>query len=133
MPIPFLSESIFFQCSFFIFFIQNNTLEELSLLTVQLVSKFLFHTGFHTKKALRGPASEWNEVLTYHLKNYRSVRKWFAVNILLNHPNRLFGDTTELIISSNKCIRKIPLPTTLIAGFVNIYSLVQVLKFGQLS
>lgn len=29
------------------------------LLSVQLVSKFLFHTGWHTKKNLRGPALEW--------------------------------------------------------------------------
>lgn len=63
-------------------------MEELSLLTVQLVSKFLFHTGFHTKKALRGPASEWWEVVSFYLKSYSSVRLWFAYNILLEHPHR---------------------------------------------
>ncbi|XP_065223298.1 probable ubiquitin carboxyl-terminal hydrolase FAF-X isoform X3 [Planococcus citri] len=66
----------------------DSVMEELSLLTVQLVSKFLFHTGFHTKKALRGPASDWWEVLNFHLKSYSSVRRWFAYNILLEHPHR---------------------------------------------
>lgn len=33
--------------------------EEQYQLCVQLVSKFLFHTGWHTKKNLRGPALEW--------------------------------------------------------------------------
>ncbi|RZF36782.1 hypothetical protein LSTR_LSTR013963 [Laodelphax striatellus] len=33
--------------------------EELSMLSVQIVSKFLFHTGFHTKKSLRGNATDW--------------------------------------------------------------------------
>lgn len=67
---------------------QEDQQEELSLLTVQLISTFLFHTGFHTKKALRGPASEWYEALSFHFKEYSSVRQWFAGNILLNHPHR---------------------------------------------
>lgn len=33
--------------------------EQLSMLSTQLASKFLFHTGWHTKKNLRGPAMEW--------------------------------------------------------------------------
>lgn len=33
--------------------------EQLSMLSVQLTSKFLFHTGWHTKKSLRGPAVDW--------------------------------------------------------------------------
>lgn len=33
--------------------------EQLSMLSTQLVSKFLFHTGWHTKKNLRGSAMEW--------------------------------------------------------------------------
>lgn len=34
-------------------------IEQQTLLSVQLVSNFLFHTGWHTKKNLRGPAIEW--------------------------------------------------------------------------
>ena len=42
--------------------------EELAMLTVQLASKFLFNSGFHTKKSLRGSAQEWYELLTLHLR-----------------------------------------------------------------
>lgn len=35
------------------------TSEELSLLSVQLASQFLFQFGFRTKKALRGASLEW--------------------------------------------------------------------------
>lgn len=37
----------------------NELLEQQYLLSVQLVSNFLFHTGWHTKKNLRGPANDW--------------------------------------------------------------------------
>lgn len=37
----------------------NSEAEQLSMLTTQLASKFLFHTGWHTKKTLRGSAVEW--------------------------------------------------------------------------
>ena len=33
--------------------------EELVMITVQLAAKFLFNSGFRTKKSLRGPALEW--------------------------------------------------------------------------
>uniref|UniRef100_A0A146LHV0 ubiquitinyl hydrolase 1 n=3 Tax=Lygus hesperus TaxID=30085 RepID=A0A146LHV0_LYGHE len=62
--------------------------EELSLLCVQIVSKFLFHTGFHTKKCLRGQATDWYDPLQYHLRSFASVRSWFTHNILFKHPNR---------------------------------------------
>lgn len=39
--------------------LQTPQMEELSLLGVQLGSQFLFHTGFHTKKTLRGAAADW--------------------------------------------------------------------------
>lgn len=39
--------------------LSNEMLEQQYLLSVQLVSNFLFHTGWHTKKNLRGPAMEW--------------------------------------------------------------------------
>lgn len=37
----------------------TNEVEQLSMLSTQLASKFLFHTGWHTKKNLRGLAMEW--------------------------------------------------------------------------
>lgn len=36
-----------------------DVIEQQNLLSVQLVSNFLFHTGWHTKKNLRGPAIDW--------------------------------------------------------------------------
>ncbi|XP_054272313.1 probable ubiquitin carboxyl-terminal hydrolase FAF-X isoform X2 [Macrosteles quadrilineatus] len=62
--------------------------EELSMLSVQLASKFLFHTGFHTKKTLRGNATDWYDVLNYHLRSFKSVRSWFAHNALFKHSHR---------------------------------------------
>ncbi|XP_076235119.1 ubiquitin carboxyl-terminal hydrolase-like faf [Calliopsis andreniformis] len=62
--------------------------EELAMLSVQLVSRFLFYTGFHTKKKLRGEAMDWHDILYYHLRSCKSVRSWFAHNMLFNHPHR---------------------------------------------
>ncbi|XP_067634379.1 probable ubiquitin carboxyl-terminal hydrolase FAF isoform X3 [Eurosta solidaginis] len=63
--------------------------EELSLLGVQLGSQFLFHTGFRTKKSLRGPVIEWYDTLSHHIRFSPLVRKWFANNALLNPATRL--------------------------------------------
>lgn len=78
--------------------------EELSLLSTQLVSKFIFYVGMHTKKSLRGNALEWYDLLAPHIRNYASVRAWFARNILFNHPqrykNHTFMNVADLIILS---------------------------------
>ncbi|XP_017847600.1 probable ubiquitin carboxyl-terminal hydrolase FAF isoform X2 [Drosophila busckii] len=63
--------------------------EELSLLGVQLASQFLFHTGFRTKKSLRGPVIEWYDTLSHHIRSSTLVRKWFANHALLSPPSRL--------------------------------------------
>ncbi|KAK0096487.1 hypothetical protein PV326_005319 [Microctonus aethiopoides] len=63
-------------------------IEELSMLSVQLASRFLFHTGFHTKKALRGTATDWYDILCLHLRSSKAARFWFADNILFSHPHR---------------------------------------------
>ena len=42
--------------------------EDISLTTVQLASAFLFSVGFHTKKSLRGNATDWYEILSQHLR-----------------------------------------------------------------
>lgn len=36
----------------------------------------------------RGPASEWYETLSSHLRPSKKVRSWFATNVLFAHPNR---------------------------------------------
>ena len=33
--------------------------EEIAMISIQLAARFLFSTGFHTKKVVRGPASDW--------------------------------------------------------------------------
>ncbi|XP_063224287.1 probable ubiquitin carboxyl-terminal hydrolase FAF-X isoform X9 [Bacillus rossius redtenbacheri] len=66
----------------------SQEVEELSMLSTQLAARFLFHTGFHTKKTLRGAALDWYEVLCLHLRWSKAVRSWFAHNILFQHPHR---------------------------------------------
>ncbi|XP_050309267.1 probable ubiquitin carboxyl-terminal hydrolase FAF-X isoform X2 [Anthonomus grandis grandis] len=66
----------------------NELLEQQYLLSVQLVSNFLFHTGWHTKKNLRGPAMDWCDVLCLHLRSSPTIRQWFGINILFNHMGR---------------------------------------------
>ena len=81
--------------------------------TVQLASAFLFSVGFHTKKSLRGNATDWYEILSQHLRynviwflikltekkytlftfpfNCRcspASRAWFANNVLFSQPGR---------------------------------------------
>ncbi|KAL1497662.1 hypothetical protein ABEB36_008585 [Hypothenemus hampei] len=68
--------------------LSNDLLEQQYLLSVQLVSNFLFHTGWHTKKNLRGPAMEWCDVLCVHLRASPAIRMWFGMNVLFNHMGR---------------------------------------------
>lgn len=62
--------------------------EELSMLSVQLASRFLFNTGFHTKKNVRGAAGDWYDVLSTHLRHSPNIRLWFAHNVIFQHPHR---------------------------------------------
>ena len=62
--------------------------EETSLVTVQLASKFLFSSGLRTKKSLRGPAADWYDLLTAHLRGSKRVRAWFCQKVLFDHPSR---------------------------------------------
>lgn len=36
----------------------------------------------------RGPANEWYEALSCHLRPSKKVRTWFAQHVLFAHPNR---------------------------------------------
>lgn len=67
---------------------QTTESEDLSMLSVQLASRFLFYTGFHTKKSLRGAAYDWYDVLSQHLRHSPSVRHWFAHEVIFQHPHR---------------------------------------------
>ncbi|KAM9576324.1 ubiquitin carboxyl-terminal hydrolase 9X-like isoform 3-T3 [Trichechus inunguis] len=62
--------------------------EEISMISIQLAARFLFTTGFHTKKIVRGPASDWYDALCILLRHSKNVRFWFAHNILFNVSNR---------------------------------------------
>lgn len=61
--------------------------EEIAMLSGQLCSKFLFSVGLHTKKTLRGTATEWYDAL--QVRGYimfSNAKEW---NMLLYHPQIL--------------------------------------------
>ncbi|CAB4054352.1 USP9_24 [Lepeophtheirus salmonis] len=62
--------------------------EEIALTTVQLASKFLFQSAFHTKKSLRGSALDWYDSLHDYLNCSPIVRSWFGQKALFAHPVR---------------------------------------------
>ncbi|KTF96885.1 hypothetical protein cypCar_00000747, partial [Cyprinus carpio] len=62
--------------------------EEMAMISIQLAARFLFSTGFHTKKIVRGPASDWYDALCILLRHSKNVRYWFAQNVLFAYPNR---------------------------------------------
>ena len=55
---------------FFVFFLGQDHLspeaEEITMISIQLAARFLFTTGFHTKKIVRGSASDWYLVLDFY-------------------------------------------------------------------
>ncbi|KAG7259744.1 hypothetical protein CRUP_018837 [Coryphaenoides rupestris] len=61
--------------------------EEIAMISVQLAARFLFSTGFHTKKVVRGPASDWYDALCILLRHSKNVRYWFAHNVLFAYAN----------------------------------------------
>ncbi|CAH3106557.1 unnamed protein product [Porites lobata] len=63
-------------------------IEQLSMISIQLVSKFLFTTGFRTKKTVRGPAGEWHDAVCMLLRQGKAVREWFAKYMLFSYPDR---------------------------------------------
>lgn len=63
-------------------------MEPLAMTSIQLVSKFLFTTGFRTKKTIRGPAGEWYDAVCVLLRQSKGVREWFAKFVLFSHPDR---------------------------------------------
>ncbi|XP_052519968.1 probable ubiquitin carboxyl-terminal hydrolase FAF-X [Budorcas taxicolor] len=62
--------------------------EEITMISIQLAARFLFTTGFHTKKIVRGPASDWYDALCILLRHSKNVRFWFAHNVLFSVSNR---------------------------------------------
>ncbi|KAG9348967.1 hypothetical protein JZ751_029284 [Albula glossodonta] len=62
--------------------------EEMAMISIQLAARFLFSTGFHTKKIVRGPASDWYDALCILLRHSKNVRYWFAHNVLFAYASR---------------------------------------------
>ncbi|XP_016095403.1 probable ubiquitin carboxyl-terminal hydrolase FAF-X [Sinocyclocheilus grahami] len=62
--------------------------EEIAMISIQLAARFLFSTGFHTKKVVRGPASDWYDALCILLRHSKNVRSWFAHSVLFAFPTR---------------------------------------------
>uniref|UniRef100_A0A673JPZ7 ubiquitinyl hydrolase 1 n=1 Tax=Sinocyclocheilus rhinocerous TaxID=307959 RepID=A0A673JPZ7_9TELE len=62
--------------------------EEIAMISIQLAARFLFSTGFHTKKVVRGPATDWYDALCILLRHSKNVRSWFAHNVLFAFPTR---------------------------------------------
>ncbi|CAG5128792.1 unnamed protein product, partial [Candidula unifasciata] len=71
--------------------LENKTpeIEQISMISTELASKFLFSVGFKTKKSLRGPAADWSDALHIHLRTSKNVRSWFALNVIFKNPNIL--------------------------------------------
>lgn len=53
--------------------------EEMAKISIQLAARFLFSTGFHTKKAVRGPASDWYVSVLEKKKRLGSLQ-WLLKN-----------------------------------------------------
>ncbi|CAF4338544.1 unnamed protein product, partial [Adineta steineri] len=64
------------------------TIEDLALVSVQIATKFLFSVGWRTKKALRGPANEWTELIIHCIRWSRKARYYLAEEVLFKHQNR---------------------------------------------
>lgn len=69
--------------------ISKSPIYEIAMTCTQLGAKFLFCTCLHTKKSLRGPATDWYEVLACHMKIHYQIRGWFVHFMLFEHPYRL--------------------------------------------
>lgn len=63
--------------------------EELCLISLQLLCKFLFSVGLRTKKSIRGPANEWYDAISALVRQGISLRRWFVIEVLLAHPERI--------------------------------------------
>ncbi|CAF0895252.1 unnamed protein product, partial [Didymodactylos carnosus] len=68
--------------------VMTDDLEELALVSVQIACKFLFSVGWHTKKALRGPASDWSDLIGQYIRVSRKARHFMSEEVLFKHPNR---------------------------------------------
>ncbi|XP_060232828.1 probable ubiquitin carboxyl-terminal hydrolase FAF-X isoform X1 [Meriones unguiculatus] len=62
--------------------------EDITMISIQLAARFLFTTGFHTKKIVRGHANDWYDALCILLRHSKNVRFWFVHNVLFNVSNR---------------------------------------------
>ena len=68
--------------------VNDSAQHEISMACMDIASYFVFNTCFHSKKSLRGPALEWFDALSGHLRLNPTVRAWFAHFVLFKHPYR---------------------------------------------
>lgn len=62
--------------------------EEITMISIQLAARFLFTTGFHTKKIVRGPASDWYMALNFiHIVLIVVLVLYYTVLFFPNHEN----------------------------------------------
>ncbi|BFZ00611.1 hypothetical protein BsWGS_03650 [Bradybaena similaris] len=93
--------------------------EQISMISTELASKFLFNVGFKTKKSLRGPAADWSDALHIHLRTSKNVRSWFALNVIFKNANIL---TEYLLECPSSEVR---------ATFVKIFVILTSLTLGD--
>ncbi|KAK3714003.1 hypothetical protein RRG08_009701 [Elysia crispata] len=110
----------------------SSEIEQISMISTELASKFLFNVGFKTKKTLRGPAGDWSDALHIHLRTSKRVRAWFAQNIVFKNPNILTEYLLEcpasevrqtfakiFVILANQTLNDGPCPLPLVSNSTN--------------
>ena len=69
---------------------RDNSSEQITIEALDLLSAYLFQTGFQSKKSVRGRLEDWQEILLNLLQSGDMCRRWFASNYLFNTPNRYY-------------------------------------------
>lgn len=55
---------------------------------MQIATKFLFSVGWRTKKALRGSALDWTDLIIHCLRWSKKARYYLAEEVLFKRPTR---------------------------------------------
>lgn len=90
-------------CEHFVFSLGQDHLlpeaEEITMISIQLAARFLFTTGFHTKKIVRGPASDWYLI-------FLTTITVLEVQCLLKDPSCIHMTTEG--VSGQSCLPPLP-------------------------
>ena len=65
--------------------------EEITMISIQLAARFLLTTGFHTKRVVRGPASDWYMVL-----DFGHILEFICLFITLRHFSLIMRMSFEM-------------------------------------